>query len=182
MWPQSRYLVSPSLYYFPFVNWRFWLAGLLWRVDNMVLVKTSITGPGIWWVHNKNFLSFLILSLLFSGSTQGTIIAMVLNGTVHVIVLSKHVSSWGHIQQSITLVGNECFSMTPKPNFGKFFQVSLLSGKFQLIPLFAAAKCYLPQDPTPFNLLFSMLINDLVNFLFSSAHQPASSSHAPALK
>lgn len=59
----------------------------------------------------------------------------------------------------------------------KFWKI--LSGKGSLwkipIPLFAAAKCYLPQDPTPFNLLFSMLINDLVHFLFSSAHQPASS-------
>ena len=57
----------------------------------------------------------------------------------------------------------------------KFWKI--LSGKGSLwkipIPLFAAAKCYLPQDPTPFNLLFSMLINDLVHFLFSSAHQPA---------
>ena len=58
-------------------------------------------------------------------------IAVTLNDSVHIIVLSKHVSSWGHIQQSITLVGNECFSTTPKPNFGKFFQVRLLFGKFQ---------------------------------------------------
>ena len=57
--------------------------------------------------------------------------AVTLNDSVHIIVLSKHVSSWGHIQQSITLVGNECFSTTPNPHFGKFFQVRLLFGKFQ---------------------------------------------------
>ena len=66
----------------------------------------------------------------------------------------------------------------------KFWKI--LSGKSFLwkipIPSFAAGKCYLPQDPTPFHLLFSMLINDFIHFLFAPVHQPASSSHKPALK
>lgn len=70
------------------------------------------------------------------------------------------------------------FSITSQANFGKFSQVRPFFGKFP----FVTAKYYLPQDPTPFNLLFSMLINYFVHFLFSSAYQSASKQSHVDLK
>lgn len=93
MWPQSCCVASPSLYYFPFVNWQFYF--LLQCVDNMVFLKTFLLdlAYGRYTVKISPPFSFLFFFFGFSGPTQGMIIAVNLNDSVHIIVLNKHVSS-----------------------------------------------------------------------------------------
>lgn len=79
------------------------------------------------------------------------------------------------------IVLNLVFFHDTKTKFGKILSGKSFPRKIP-IPSFAAAKYYLPQDAAPFKLLFSMLINDFIHFPFSSVHQPARSSHMPALK
>ena len=79
VWPPSRCVASPSLYYFPFVNWQFWF--LLQCVDNMVFMKTFLLGLayGRYTVKiSSPFFFFLSFFFLFSRPTQGMIIAVTL--------------------------------------------------------------------------------------------------------